>query len=371
MNPIFIRITKIFVIILFSIIGYFIIVSSLSFLIPVCLAVMIAFLIEPGVLFLETKLKVPRPAASIAAYGLLTFLVFVLLGLILTEIYHGIAYLAELIPEQLQTISLIIGHYFQTSVLPLYEIFFSFFNELTEANQTMIQNNLNELFNSIALLFGSFFESLLFSIPQMLAFVPESLTVILFIFLASILLSADFPRVKREAIKYIPGQAIIKLKAIFRYLKETAIGFMRAQAILVSVSFFIILLGLIILKIKHALTIALFMLFIDLIPFVGTGLFFIPWIIYCFLTANYPLTIGLAVLYIIVILVRQLIEPKVLAMSINIHPLTWLIAVFAGYKFFGVLGLALAPIIIILTKSLYETGVFHSLIRFINSGDKK
>lgn len=365
-NPILTKALKIFIILLLCITGYFLITYTFSIILPIGLAIMIAVLMEPGVKFLVNKLKFPRAFASIAV--LCTILVFLIgaLIIIITEIYDGIAYLAEILPKQVQTLGVILEHYFHSIILPFYETVLSLFDRLEALNQPFIQENISSLFSYFSELAAVFFQSILFSIPSVLATIPESFSVILFIFLASLLLSADFPRIKHLFNKKIPARINEKLFKVIYYLKKSTTGFMKAQFILVAISFHLILLGLFILKIEHALTIALLMIVIDLIPYIGTGLLFIPWIFYSFLIGNYPLTIGLAIIYAAVILIRQLIEPKILSMNMDIHPLAWLFAVFIGFKIWGLVGLLLAPFIIVILKSLEYAGIFRWLIRYIN-----
>ena len=69
--------------------------------------------------------------------------------------------------------------------------------------------------------------------------------------------------------------------------------------------------------------------------------------------------IGLAVLYIIVIVQRQLIEPKILSSSIGLDPLATLIALFIGYKWIGFLGLILGPIVLVIINTLHRANAFH------------
>src|SRR5699024_11772802 len=75
--------------------------------------------------------------------------------------------------------------------------------------------------------------------------------------------------------------------------------------------------GLLVLRIDYALTITCFIAIIDLFPFIGTGILFIPWILYMFMTAEYAMVIGLSILYMYVIVQRQLLEPKIRAASVG------------------------------------------------------
>lgn len=366
-NSLLTKLVKIFIILVLGTIGYFLISISLSLLIPVLIAVIIAIIIEPGVTLLEKFLKLPRPLASITFLILLIILIIGLLFFMLTELYEGMAYLAVQLPKQLQNLGMIAEGYFHSAILPFYESILSLFNRLGGSEALFFQKNIQNLFGYFAEQAGIFFQNLLLSIPSALIFIPESFTISLFIFLASILLSADFPRIKQSIAHYTPEKVYQSGTRIIHYLKQSVLGFIKAQFILVAISFHIILLGFLLLKIEHALTIALLLILIDLIPYIGTGIVFIPWMLYTFFTGSYPLTIGLAIIYATVILVRQFTEPKILSVNIGVHPLTWLVAIFIGFKIWGVVGLFITPFVIVTIKALYHAGIFHSLLRYINS----
>ena len=148
-------------------------------------------------------------------------------------------------------------------------------------------------------------------------------------------------------------------------LKQALLGFITAQFTLLSLTTIVILIGLLILRVDYAITIALLFGFIDFIPYVGTGSIFIPWITYELITGDTGFAIGLAVLYIIVIVQRQLIEPKVLSSSIGLDPLATLVALFIGYKWMGFFGLILGPIILVIFNSFYRANIFHEIWAFI------
>lgn len=362
-------VTKIFrscIILLVCVGGFFLIRYSISVILPITLVLLLASSIEPAVNFLQKKAKFPRPFASIIILFILLFLLMGILFLVATEIYEGIAYLAEILPIQFQELGAIVEYYFQASILPLYEQVFRFFNGLSPSDQLFIQDSFSNIVQHIGSLIGVFFQQLLLAVPRNLAIIPESLTIAFFILFASFLLSADFPRVKDFFRAHIPKKWSERLQHFIYYMKRSTLGYLKAQIILITISFHIIFFGLLLIGVEHALTIALLMIVVELIPFIGTGLLFIPWIIYSFLSEAYRLTIGLAVVYGIVIVVRQLIEPKVYSVNLAIHPLAWLMAAFIGLTMFGVVGLILAPIFIVLLKGMYDSGLFRWLIHYVN-----
>src|SRR5690625_3966716 len=114
--------------------------------------------------------------------------------------------------------------------------------------------------------------------------------------------------------------------------------------------------------------VTLIALVVDFVPYIGMGVLFIPWIIYTFLIDNYVLTIQLTVLYMILIIIRQIMEPKILATNIGLHPLIALIILFISFQHLGLLGVVLTPIALIMISAIYHAGIFHYLWHFIKHG---
>src|SRR5699024_2333761 len=133
------------------------------------------------------------------------------------------------------------------------------------------------------------------------------------------------------------------------------------QLILISITGCIIFISLSILRIEHALTIALLATAADLLPFVGTGIVFVPWIAYLFITGNYAMTINLLIIYMFIVISRQIIEPKVISANIGLHPLSALLALFIGIKIWGLLGVFIAPTLLVLLKALQQAGISKQL----------
>ena len=98
-------------------------------------------------------------------------------------------------------------------------------------------------------------------------------------------------------------------------------GFVKAQATLISITTIIILIGLLILRVDYAITIALIAGRSDIIPYLGTGSIFVPWIIFEVIQGETGLAIGLGILYIVVLVQRQVMEPKILSSNIGLDPL--------------------------------------------------
>ncbi|WP_438825770.1 AI-2E family transporter, partial [Paenibacillus phytohabitans] len=101
---------------------------------------------------------------------------------------------------------------------------------------------------------------------------------------------------------------------------------------LISVTAVIVIIGLLLLGVDSAFAIGLTIGIVDLVPYLGVGIVILPWALYSYMTGNLALAVGLLVLYGIILITRQVLEPKVLASSIGLDPLAMLIGMFAGLQ---------------------------------------
>lgn len=91
----------------------------------------------------------------------------------------------------------------------------------------------------------------------------------------------------------------------------------------------------------------------------------IPWAIISATNGNLSLGIALIVLYIIVLVTRQLTEPKVVSNKIGIHPIFTLIAMYTGFKLTGILGLFIGPIVLIILKNIFSAIIDDGIVKSI------
>lgn len=118
-------------------------------------------------------------------------------------------------------------------------------------------------------------------------------------------------------------------------------------------------------NVGYPLLIALLIAFADALPIVGSGTVIIPWAVISAIKGELNLAIALIVLFAIISIVRQFMEPKVVSNKIGIHPIFTLIAMYTGYKFIGVLGILIGPIVIIILKPIFETMIDKGIVKSI------
>ena len=126
----------------------------------------------------------------------------------------------------------------------------------------------------------------------------------------------------------------------------------KIEVLLVIVTMFLTIIGFKILSINNPLTLGIICGILDIIPIVGTVLVFIPLIILEFINLSIYKAIGLIFMYILLQIVRQILEAKFISKSLNIHPISIIIAVYIGFNLFGILGLFVGPLYVISAKEL-------------------
>ena len=114
------------------------------------------------------------------------------------------------------------------------------------------------------------------------------------------------------------------------------------------------------LRVDYAFLIALGIAFLDFLPFFGTGTVMVPWAIIKILSADYPMAIGLLIIWGGGQLVRQLIQPKIVGDSVGMEPLPTLILLYIGYKIGGVLGMLVAVPVGLIAYTMYKEGAFET-----------
>lgn len=98
---------------------------------------------------------------------------------------------------------------------------------------------------------------------------------------------------------------------------------------------------------------------IDIVPVLGTGTVLWPWAIWEFILGNYKLGIAIIVMYIVITIIRQVIEPKLIAGQLGIPAFLELMAMYIGSQLFGFIGIFIMPVFIMIIKVLNDDGIIH------------
>ena len=142
-------------------------------------------------------------------------------------------------------------------------------------------------------------------------------------------------------------------------MRSTFWKWLKAESLLCLITFSLLLAAFLYLKIDYALLTAVLVAMVDALPVLGAGTVLVPWAIYHLLLGQLPRGIALLALYAIILLVRSLMEPKVMAAQAGLPPLSALLAMYLGYSLFGLWGMLLLPILLLFLKQLQDNQIIR------------
>ena len=356
------KVLKKLLVFIFSIIGIYLAFKLAVFYMPFLIAFILSLLIEPIIHFCMKHLKLKRKTSAIIVFILV-------LAVLVAFLSWGIVSLISESSNLLGNLNIYVEKISNKINEIASQIDLSKFNLSNEIMST-IQNSGNDLLaegTKIA-------KNILTGILNIITSIPT-----IGIYTAVCILSLFFICTDRiymidQLEHHIPELWVKKLAKHIRKITKSLGSYLKAQAILVLISFVICLIGLIVLKIagfniEFPLIAALIIGFVDALPIFGSSTVIIPWAVISAFNGDIRLAIALIILLLIMSTTRQFMEPRVVSGQLGIHPIFTLLAMYTGYKIIGVLGLLLGPIILIILKNVYsnmiDKGVAKSIDREI------
>lgn len=231
-------------------------------------------------------------------------------------------------------------------------------------------NDLQSDFNlsSLNIDFKSIFSTVSSSITGVYSVVkgvPGALIGIVIGIIACIFFTKDYNQIVGFIKLQLPDGKKNILTDIKQVFSKTILKMIRAYAIIMSITFGEIFIGLSILNLigvmnnSYVVMIAIAIAIFDILPVAGSGGILIPWALISLLTGNVPKAIGIIVIYVVISIIRQYIEPKVVGSSLGVHPIVTLAGLYFGLKLFGVLGMFIVPIGVMTIKAFNDSGRIH------------
>lgn len=307
---------------------------------PFLIAFILSSLIEPVVSFSEKRFGLKRKLSTPIVLLLIISVIGLLLVMIISRLITELKSLAYILPDVLSA---------------LYARFTEFTNrvtgmygwlptEVTEKIGSIIvsfSNSLVKLTDQIVK--GAFATAI--SLPQILVFISITL-------MAAYFMSSDRYMIKKYIQHQLPDNWMKKLAVIKNKMFSVLTGYIKAALILMAMTFIELFAGLSIIHIRYALLLAFLIAFIDALPVIGIGSVLIPWAICNYIGGDFRLGTSILILYVIIFIIRQITEPKIIGRQIGVHPLLTLIAMYTGLQLMGVAGLILGPVTFLLIKCI-------------------
>ncbi|MBO5360716.1 MAG: sporulation integral membrane protein YtvI [Clostridia bacterium] len=256
-------------------------------------------------------------------------------------------------------------------------------SHLPEAIETTLSTSVSELFDSLSQSFTENsahtadstasglsldFSSIIAPLSGVISTaskVPSFLISIVIFFIACCFMTADYDRIVGFIKRQLPASKRDALTKTKNLTLSTLGKMAKAYLIIICITFTELLIGMTVLDLlglhsgNYKFLIAFGIALIDIFPILGSGTILIPWGFISLFTNRVGLGIGLFVIYAIITVLRQYIEPKLVAGQLGLPPIVTLICMYLGIKIFGVLGIFILPLTITIIKVLNDDGVIH------------
>ena len=170
--------------------------------------------------------------------------------------------------------------------------------------------------------------------------------------MASYYFCADYEEINGFFLSRLSAESRKRLADTRVKLKQAALRVLKGYLMTVGITFIQLYVGLLILKTEYAFTLAGIIALVDILPVIGVGTVLIPWGIFKLVAGAYYQGFGLLIIFAVVSVVREIIEPKIIGKSLGLHPLMTLFSMYIGLELCGFLGMISFPALVIVAKTL-------------------
>ncbi len=340
---------------------YFAIILAAAFLLlkfglpllsPFVIAFVIAYLLKRPIRFLARKTGLPKKAVAIAMVLVFFGTIGLLIALLGFKALSSAGMLLRNLPQLFST--------YATPVLT------AIFDELEGAVTRMDPNMLstleylwNQFIQSLGQLVSSLSVNSMSAISSVASSLPMLFIKLLLMIIATFFIAADYDKLTGFCMHQLTGRAREVFFQIKRYIVGTLFVCIRSYAIIMSITFVELSIGLTLIGVRHSVIVAFCIAVFDILPVLGTGGIMLPWAAITALQGDYAMALKLLAVYLAVTVIRNIIEPKIVGSQIGLHPVVTLASLFVGGQLFGILGLFGFPILLSLLRHLNDTGTIH------------
>jgi len=330
-----------FMLIVVTVLTCFVAAKVFPYCWPFVLAFIFSSLMEPVARVLRKLFRRVKAARSLATllcmlvlFGLILSLVLVFADRIITEAVSFVSSLPTTAKTAYDTISAWIA-----------ELYAEFSHLLPDNFMEMVSSFLKGLYEDVLNIAKNLTGKIAVGTISTATSLPYIILAIVLTIMGTFYMSYDRERIAGYFRSTFPGHVVKKFGLIKDGVFTAIFGQIRAQLFISFVLMVIIVFGLIVIGKPYALLMGVIIGVADAMPVVGAGLILNTWAIIDLLFSNYASALGLFIIYLICVVVRQTIEPRVVGKQLGLYPLVTMMSMFAGFQLIGVLGLIAGPIV--------------------------
>ena len=354
----FTKVLRKILILIITLVSIFLLFKLALFYVPFLIGFIISLLIEPIIKMISRGTKLTRRTSAI-------IVLLCIFTILMTLIVWGTVSLISESADLLQSLNIYIEKIYDQIQKYINSIEFDKL-EIPKQVISIIETSANNFLDFVT----KWVSGLLTSILQGITSLPVIGIYIVITILSTYFICADRLFILDQFEHHFPKLWVRKFGIHLKKLISTLGSYLKAEATLILISFIEVLIGLCIFKwiglnVEYPLLAALGIGFVDALPILGSGTVMIPWAIISAVNGDLKLGIAIFILYVILLVVHQLLEPKIVSNNLGIHPIFTLIAMYTGFKISGIIGLFIGPIVLIILQNVFETMIDNGIVKTI------
>lgn len=317
-----------------------VVVAVIKYLLPVLIPFVIAWIVAIVLLKPAAWLSAKTGIAKAKIAALFTAVFYALFTcLIVISVSKFVPFLGEFFTN--------LPGMYQAHIKPFVDNVSDKMSKIFDRMDPAIGNHLETVFASMAdsaqQSVSGFSVTMVKKISEYAVGIPSLVVKIIVTVVATFFLACGMDGLKDFCEKMLPEKWISKGGYIKDHGFKMIKTYIKSYSILMGITFTELLIGFLILGVPYAGWIALGIAIFDILPVLGTGGILIPWIIVMCILKDYSMAVGLLILYIVITIIRNMLEPRIVGKQIGLPPFITLIAMFTGVGVLGVPGLILLP----------------------------
>ena len=328
--------------------GYVSLQFVLPLLMPFVLAFLIAYMLRRPIRFFSRVFHVPKGLAAVLLVVLTYGAIGLLLALAGIRITATIASLVQQIPS-------IYNNYILPDLTDLFTWLEDLLARLDPSLMSALEELQTQLLNMLWQLVSSLSGLLMGGVSFATSLAGFLIRVLLMV-ISTFFIAIDYEKIVKFVLGCLRGHTRDVILQIKSYVVGTLFVCIRSYALIMFITFVELSIGLSVIRVERAMLVALLIAIFDILPVLGTGGIMIPWAILTALGGNVPRALALLVVYVIITIIRNIIEPRIVGKQIGLHPVLTLMSMFVGTHLFGVVGLFGLPILLSLLRYLNDNG---------------
>lgn len=320
--------------------------TAFRYFAPFVCALVFSWVIRPlarPINWLFAKIRIPKCVGTLIA-------VILVFGVIIT----GVVFLTSALIGEARDLLVSLPHYQNQAV--------RYITDTTESIRLQIADTVGDeallwvtdmlttALSKLAELASTFAGQLVTFTWSAVTVLPEVLLFVIFMIMESYYIVVDTDENDNFTRKWLPA----RIMSGYGRVKKVMLLGVRAQVVTAIVQMFIamvvLLLGFLILDVEYAVMFAILVSVLDALPVIGAGLVMLPMTGYYIIIGDYMLALGVMVLYCIMLVIKRIMEPKLLGKQMRLRQLTTMVAMYAGFQVMGFIGLITGPLTLLLFK---------------------